>query len=109
MINKIYNQTKKKNHISREEKKRKNNMIKDLCFVDVLQTKAKKRRQKKKKEKEMNYIYTHTHTCATNADNHTSHADNKENNNRSFTMLFFWFFSSRSIDRSIKAREYVYV
>jgi hypothetical protein len=68
-------------------------MIKDLCCVDVFQTKAE-RRQK------MNYTHKHTQK---NADDHTSHADTKENNNRSFTILFFLIFLfeiNRSIDRN---------
>jgi len=48
-------------------------------------------------------------THATNADDHTSHADNKEKNNRSFTILFFDFsLRDQSIDRSKLASMYTF-
>jgi hypothetical protein len=52
-------------------------IIKDLCYVDVFANKSRKK------------CITHTRTHATNADDHTSHAENK--NRSSFLVLIFLF------------------
>ncbi len=75
------------------EKRRMNIMIKDLSYIDVLQTKAVRR---KKSE-----LHTRTNIRNKGRYDHTSHADNKENNNRSFTIPFFFLIFMFEINQSI--------
>jgi hypothetical protein len=75
-------------------------MVKDLCCVDVLQTKAATR-------KKMNYTHKHAQQMQMITQRH---ADNKENNNRSFTILFFDFsLRDQSIDRPKLASMYTFI
>ena len=74
-------------------------MIKDWCYVDVVQTKG----ARTKRETELDaYTQTHTATRVTNADDHTSHVENSEREQEQiFRLTSFLLLDSSPRDESI--------